>query len=755
MRPRRLVPQRGTYAGGRHDRVGTGRSDADQLHGGRPAEPRRARSYRLLGCKLTYHGELPPPGETLAVRDPHRRPRAPRRHPAVLLPLRLHRRRRAAAHGARWTGRVLLGAGARRRARVCCGRPEAGAPTCAPMRWVDPPVVECTSRRSPATRCGRSARGGRSSASAPASSGPRRTRAPDDPAGTAVHRRGDRRSTRRRTVGPRLHAVRDRDHRRRLVLRGALQERPVHAGQVHVRGAASRRCRSTSRRLGYTTRRDGWRFEPLPEQPFELKCRGQINPRPTRVVYEVFVEEVWAGPHPTLFARCRSASSTAKRVPRAARRPRARSRLAAHDDARAVEARRSNRSPRARPTRTGFAFDCESMLACAWGKPSDAFGSMYEAFDGTRRSPRLPGAPYHFISRVTLDRRRARTNAGRHDGSCAEYDIPGDAWYFDENGSETMPYAVLLEAALQPCGWLASYVGSAARPPTRTCCSATSTAPERSSRSSPAAGTLTHRVHARRGSRWPAASSSRTSTSSASRATGGLHGEDRVRLLPPRGLFENQVGLDDRRRAPALALRRLRRGGRPRATAGAVLRRRVPGSPTDAADARPGHASRRRRAAVGPRHLRAEKDVDPSEWFFKAHFFQDPVQPGSLGIEAMLQLLQFFMLDAGPGRRHRRSPVRADHARRSADLEVPRPGDPANERITSVMEITEIGTDDHGRWRSARVAVVRRAAHLRGGGPRHAHRVGTVRWARTDTDGAIPDAPGDAWLRYARSRCAR
>ena len=42
---------------------------------------------------------------------------------------------------------------------------------------------------------------------------------------------------------------------------------------------------------------------------------------------------------------------------------------------------------------------------------------------------------------------------------------------------------------------------------------------------------------------------------------------------------------------------------------------------------------------------RAEKTVDPSEWFFKAHFFQDPVQPGSLGIEAMLQLLQWSMLE--------------------------------------------------------------------------------------------------------------
>ena len=42
--------------------------------------------------------------------------------------------------------------------------------------------------------------------------------------------------------------------------------------------------------------------------------------------------------------------------------------------------------------------------------------------------------------------------------------------------------------------------------------------------------------------------------------------------------------------------------------------------------------------------LRAEKTVDVSEWFFKAHFFHDPVQPGSLGVEAMIQTLQFYML---------------------------------------------------------------------------------------------------------------
>jgi hypothetical protein len=44
-----------------------------------------------------------------------------------------------------------------------------------------------------------------------------------------------------------------------------------------------------------------------------------------------------------------------------------------------------------------------------------------------------------------------------------------------------------------------------------------------------------------------------------------------------------------------------------------------------------------------------EKDVDPGEWFFKAHFFQDPVMPGSLGIEALCQLLQWYMAERGIG----------------------------------------------------------------------------------------------------------
>ena len=53
--------------------------------------------------------------------------------------------------------------------------------------------------------------------------------------------------------------------------------------------------------------------------------------------------------------------------------------------------------------------------------------------------------------------------------------------------------------------------------------------------------------------------------------------------------------------------------------------------------------------AEGLGRVRAERSIDADDWYFKAHFFQDPVQPGSLGIEAMIQTLQFFMLESGMG----------------------------------------------------------------------------------------------------------
>jgi 3-hydroxymyristoyl/3-hydroxydecanoyl-(acyl carrier protein) dehydratase len=54
--------------------------------------------------------------------------------------------------------------------------------------------------------------------------------------------------------------------------------------------------------LGYTLPRDGWRFEPVPEEMYRLQCRGQVVPTSKELVCEMFVEEVHDGPLPTVYA---------------------------------------------------------------------------------------------------------------------------------------------------------------------------------------------------------------------------------------------------------------------------------------------------------------------------------------------------------------------------------------------------------------------------------------------------------------------
>lgn len=39
----------------------------------------------------------------------------------------------------------------------------------------------------------------------------------------------------------------------------------------------------------------------------------------------------------------------------------------------------------------------------------------------------------------------------------------------------------------------------------------------------------------------------------------------------------------------------------------------------------------------------AELDIDPGLWFFGCHFESDPVMPGCLGLDAMWQLVGFFL----------------------------------------------------------------------------------------------------------------
>ncbi len=55
--------------------------------------------------------------------------------------------------------------------------------------------------------------------------------------------------------------------------------------------------------------------------------------------------------------------------------------------------------------------------------------------------------------------------------------------------------------------------------------------------------------------------------------------------------------------------------------------------------------------SYGKGQIIAELDIKPDLWFFDCHFENDPVMPGCLGLDAMWQLVGFYLgWKGGPGR---------------------------------------------------------------------------------------------------------
>ncbi len=398
---------------------------------------------------------------------------------------------------------------------------------------------------------------------------------------------------------------------------------------------------------GCTLERDGWRFEPVPDRPVRLTCRTQATPRNHRVSYEVFVREFSTGSRPTLIADVlcsvdgvgalhgrglglRLVPDWPLSLPHS--RPSALERSAG-------SATRRDDRPVAEVD--GFRFDHASLLACAWGRPSEAFGpSSAELDEAERIAPRCPGPPYHFMSRIAAV---TGTMGGRRPGGVVEveYDVPNEAWFFDQDDSGVMPFAVMLEAALQPCGWLAAYTGGFD--------------PVRKFRNLDGTATVLASVR-------PGASVLRTRAEMTGSATSGATtiqkfevtcrlGEVTVLTMStvfgffPPAAFVGQAGLPVTE-AERAALGRTSGYRRELRTARAdhrVGEPRLSGDMLLMLDRITGYWPEGGRAGLG--RVRGEKEIDPGEWFFRAHFFQDPVQPGSLGLEAMGQLLRWYAVE--------------------------------------------------------------------------------------------------------------
>jgi 3-hydroxymyristoyl/3-hydroxydecanoyl-(acyl carrier protein) dehydratase len=438
---------------------------------------------------------------------------------------------------------------------------------------------------------------------------------------------------------------------------------------------------------GFTLDRDAWRFEPVPEMTYKLRCRGQALPSSRKLVYEIFVAELHDGPEPTLIADL----------------------LCSVDGVKAFHARRLGLrlTPDVPLTRdlpietemrdaaaaqpAGKAFDDVAILCTAVGRPSDAFGPSYVPFDGSRRLSRLPSPPYKFFSRVhSLNAPAGEAKKGA--SVVAEYDIPASDWYFDD-GRGVMPWAVLLEAALQPCGWLALATGL----PLKT--------PEGLYFRNLDGDAVVYR------NIMPGPNRLLTSVTLKDVSTsGGIslvsfdvscrddHG-DILKLSTSFGFFpaaalSRQVGLATEP-AEAALIKRAEAGPRVDLVALRASEPALPGGMLALVTRVTGLWAEGGAAGLGA--AVAEHDVDSSAWFFKAHFFQDPVQPGSLGIHMLVEVLTVLALDAERNRGTKRT--RSESVAAQAPTQWRYRGQvlPESRLVTLVVEITAVQDVPTGR----------------------------------------------------------
>ena len=402
-------------------------------------------------------------------------------------------------------------------------------------------------------------------------------------------------------------------------------------------------------RMGWVAETGTAVWEPVPGIASGLRCRGQVLETTKVVTYEVTIRELGYRPEPYVICDALMYAD-GKAIVEITNMS---ARLAGTTKEQLLALWKNVGAPLAAPMtaeqgrgeqrpyvdgnmKKPAIYTKEQILAYSNGKPSEGFGEPYRIFDSGRKIARLPGPPFQFMDRVTAVRGEPwQMTAGAM--AEAQYDLPVDAWFFGADRQPRMPFSVLLEAALQPCGWLAAYVGSALQSPTDISFRNLGGTAIQHRPVTPESGTLTCTATLKK-----AATSGgmiiQEFDFTVADASGVLYEGDTMFGFFSKEALANQVGIRDAK--PYLL------------TPAEAERSRSLDYPTEA----PFPEKQLRMidriemfvpdgGPAGLGYIRGVKEVDPDEWFFKAHFYEDPVTPGSLGLESFMQLLKFAAVE--------------------------------------------------------------------------------------------------------------
>ncbi len=408
-------------------------------------------------------------------------------------------------------------------------------------------------------------------------------------------------------------------------------------------------------RMGWVTDKAGVFYQPVIGVQSILKCRGPVTPETRRVVYEVEIKEIGYRPQPYVIADAHMFAD-GERIVRFNDMSLQMSGIT-REEIETFWDRKAKKTEGQEPLmRRPAVFERSHILEIAIGSPSKAFGDRYKPFDRDRFIARLPGPPFMFIDRITQVEPEpwvVKPNGWIE----AEYDVPPLAWYFRAEGAPAAPISIIMEIALQPCGWLAAYMGSALKsdkdlrfrnlggratlyreltPDVKTVSVKT-----RLTKAAEAGEMIIEHFDFEVWHRDQKIYAGNTDfgffTVETLAVQEGIRDANRYTYIPTQPEMQRSQTHEFSDRSPvspqdpegepqrglALPARAIRMIDR--------IEAYIPdGGP------------------MGLGFIRGTKTVDPLEWFFDAHFYQDPVLPGSLGIESFIQVLKYIARQRWP-----------------------------------------------------------------------------------------------------------
>lgn len=391
------------------------------------------------------------------------------------------------------------------------------------------------------------------------------------------------------------------------------------------------------------------RFQPVLDRPQKVRCRREVPAKAGKLLYQLDVKEIGLVPQPYVVADLAIVYQGQVAVYF--------ENLGLRLQEKSEPAYRAAELPRqqgvyVKPIAGPVLFSEYHITQLALGSVHRCFGDEYRGFEG-RPLLRLPNTDLQLISRVLSSTGTRRVFNGKP-VLVSEYDVPADAWYFTQNAAPVMPYSILMEIALQPCGFLGAYLGTALLFPDKELFLRTPDGDGNLLRDVELRGqTITNRVcllsHTTLGGIVLQRYSYELS----------VEGEPFYRGTASFGCFTrddltNQVGLDRGTHvAPWHETARPTNGlsFKLNSLFGRLKLYQAPDPAAPQLHLASGQLNLLDTALVVPGGGRYEKGyvfarraIEVHHWFFACHFYQDPVMPGSLGVEAMLQALQVFAL---------------------------------------------------------------------------------------------------------------